>query len=140
MLLDLTKLCKAIESLETAIRCSHSPYLVELDAGFPEVVRAAVIQNFEFTFELSWKLLERWLAEKLGSAAVKGISHKALFRLAGERMLVDDPARWFSYFEARNKTTHTYNALVAEEVYAKAVMFLEDAKQLFNHLNRSEEI
>jgi nucleotidyltransferase substrate binding protein (TIGR01987 family) len=137
--MNLIKLRKAIESLETAIQCANSPLLTSLGQEFKEVARAAVIQNFEFTFELSWKMLERWLVEKLGAAYVKRLSHKALFRLAGERMLLTDPAHWFDYLEARNKTSHTYNVSVAEDVYGKAILFLDDAKGLLKNLDDNEE-
>jgi len=118
--MDLTKLQHAIESLETALRCSQLPSLAATDENLPEIIRAAVIQHFESTFELSWKMLERALSKKLGSATVKSMSNKMLFRTAAERSPLDDPLQWFAYLEARNKTSHTYNESVAENVYEKS--------------------
>ena len=134
--MDFTKLHRAIEALETALRCSQMPNLTAVDKELPKVVRAAVIQHFEFTFELSWKMLERLLGEKLGSSTVKHMSHKTLFRVAAERLLLDDPQRWFAYLDARNKTSHTYNEPVAEDVYEKASAFLGDAKKLLATLEQ----
>ena len=128
--MDLTKLRQAIESLETALRCSQMPNLAAMDEHLPQVVRAAVIQHFEFTFELSWKMLERVLSEKLGSNTIKHMSNKMLFRVAAERLLLNEPQRWFTYLDARNKTSHTYNESIAEDVYRKASAFLDDAKKL----------
>ena len=128
--MDLTKLRRAIESLESALRCSQMPNLAAMDEDLPQVIRAAVIQHFEFTFELSWKMLERFLSEKLGSGTVKHMSNKMLFRVAAERLLLDEPQRWFTYLDARNKTSHTYNESVADDVYGKATAFLDDAKKL----------
>jgi nucleotidyltransferase substrate binding protein (TIGR01987 family) len=128
--MDLTKLRRAIESLEAALRCSQMPNLAAMDEHLPRVVRAAVIQHFEFTFELSWKMLERYLCEKLGPGTVKHMSNKMLFRVAAERALLDEPQRWFTYLDARNKTSHTYNESIADDVYGKATAFLDDAKKL----------
>jgi len=137
--MDFTKLRCAIASLETALRCSQMPSLVATDESLPEVVRAAVIQNFECTFELSWKMLERRLAEKQGSDTVKRMSNRKLFRCAAERSLLDDPERWFTYLEARNKTSHTYNKSVAEDVYEEIPAFLDDAKKLLAALERFDD-
>ena len=128
--MDFTKLRQAIESLETALRCSQMPLLADVDENLPNIVRAAVIQHFEFTFELSRKMLERLLSEELGSSAVKQMTNKALFRVAAERLLIEDPLLWFTYLDARNKTSHTYNESVADDVYEKTSAFLGDAKKL----------
>jgi nucleotidyltransferase substrate binding protein (TIGR01987 family) len=137
--MDLTKLRRAIETLETALRCSQLPHLADLDENLPHVIRAAVIQHFEFTFELSWKMLERQLSEKLGSSAVKQMTNKALFRVAAERLLIEEPQRWFAYLDARNQTSHTYNESVADDVYGQIPAFLDDAKKLLAALEQLVE-
>jgi nucleotidyltransferase substrate binding protein (TIGR01987 family) len=38
-------------------------------------------------------------------------------RVAAQINLIDDPATWLDYVEHRNRTTHTYNEEVADEVY-----------------------
>jgi nucleotidyltransferase substrate binding protein (TIGR01987 family) len=136
--MDFTKLRQTIESLEAALRCSQMPNLSAMDRDLPKVIRAAVIQHFEFTFELSWKMLERLLGKKLGSDTVKRMSHKTLFRVAAERSLLGEPRRWLTYLDARNKTSHTYNVSVAEDVYGKIPAFLDDAKKLLAALERLE--
>jgi nucleotidyltransferase substrate binding protein (TIGR01987 family) len=134
--MDLTKLRHAIESLESALRCSQMPNLAAMDEDLPNVIRAAVIQHFEFTFELSWKMLERLLSEKMGANSVKSMSNKMLFRVAAERSLLEDSRRWFTYLDARNKTSHTYNESAAEDVYGKIPAFLDDAQKLLAALER----
>jgi nucleotidyltransferase substrate binding protein (TIGR01987 family) len=133
---DLTKLRRAIESLEVALRGSQMPNLSEVDKDLPDVIRSAVIQHFEFTFELSWKMLERLLGGKLGSSTVKHMSNKMLFRTAAERSLLEEPQRWFTYLDARSKTSHTYNESIAKDVYEIIPAFLDDAKKLLAALDR----
>jgi nucleotidyltransferase substrate binding protein (TIGR01987 family) len=103
-----------------------------------EFVRDAVIQRFEYTYELAWKSLQRRLTEDLGSEAVAPLSRRDLFRLAAERALIDDPLPWFEYHKARNITSRTYNERIAEEVYVVAQAFLSDVESLLRVLEGSD--
>ena len=131
MALELGSLRDAVRSLEDALREAGSPTFMDpLTPGQRSVVRAGVIQNFEFTYELCWKFMKRWLEENLGSPYVDGIPRKELFRLSAEHRLIDDVEIWFAYQKARNVTSHTYQASVADEVFAAASRFLADAQSL----------
>ncbi|HEY1835297.1 MAG TPA: HI0074 family nucleotidyltransferase substrate-binding subunit [Candidatus Saccharimonadales bacterium] len=79
-----------------------------------EFQRAAVIQAFEFCFELSWKYLKT-LVEDDGSMIA---SPKAVIREAARHGFIDNPEDWFGFLQSRNLTTHTYIEAVAEKVYA----------------------
>lgn len=53
-----------------------------------------------------------------------------MFRLAAENRLIDDVERWMRHHHARNIMSHTYDPAVAEQVYAAARGFAEDAERL----------
>lgn len=74
-----------------------------LDDVKRQAVRSEVIQHFEVTYELSWKLTKRWLSLLGESFAVEGVSRRQLFRLAAEHRLIDDVEKWMRYHEARNE-------------------------------------
>ena len=93
-------------------------------------LKAGAIQNFEFTYELCWKFMKRWLDENIGAAYVDGVPRVQLFRLAAESQLITDVDKWMEYHRARNKTSHTYDVEVAESVYLSARDFLQDAERL----------
>jgi hypothetical protein len=58
--LDLSSLRKAIASLEGAIEVvSDSPWFDRQPANLQNTLIAGVIQNFEFVYELSIKMLRR---------------------------------------------------------------------------------
>ena len=88
-----------------------------------EGVQAGLIQHFEFSYELSWKFMERFFVRE---GLPSGFTRKGLFREAIRVGLIEDFHGWVKYNEARNKTSHTYDEVTAEEVYEAAkVFFLE---------------
>ncbi len=123
--LDLSSLENAVASLQRALEITEANRYTNED--YHEVLQAGVIQNFEFTYELCWKFMKRWLETNLGSVYVDGLSRHELFRLAAEHGLIDETDKWFKYHEARNETSHTYEKAVAERVFKVAKEFLEDA-------------
>ena len=47
-------------------------------------IRSGVIQNFKITYELSWKLMARWLNTYIGPGISDGVTRRELFRLTAE--------------------------------------------------------
>ena len=139
MTLDLSSLRKAVDSLERAIKVANTMIHGEVDTDQEEVIRAGVIQNFEFTYELCWKFMKRWLEEIAAGEAVDGLTMKELFRMAAERHLIKDVESWFDYQKKRNKTAHTYDANIAEDVFNTAVCFVTDAKDLLKSLEEKND-
>lgn len=103
------------------------------DPALREQFRAAVIQAFEFSFELSWKFIKRYL-EQFSLEKVDGFTAKQLFRVAHEQGLIQHVDAWFKYLEKRNLTSHTYDGTIAERVYEGAKDFLGDARYLLKKL------
>jgi len=135
MKLDLSSLRKAVESLEKALRVANDTvFMSRLNDDQKETVRAGVIQNFEFTYELCWKFMRRWLEVNLGAAYVAGVSRRQLFRLSAEHRLIDDVDRWMVFHDARNETSHTYDESTAEDVFETAQTFVDDAQTLLKAL------
>ncbi|MHC4511099.1 MAG: nucleotidyltransferase substrate binding protein [Planctomycetota bacterium] len=135
MKLDLSSLRKAVESLEKTLRVADdNTFMSRLNEDQKEAVRAGVIQNFEFTYELCWKFMRRWLEVNLGSVYVAGVARRQLFRLSAEHRLVSDVDRWMEYHDARNETAHTYDENTAADVFETAHPFLADARKLLEAL------
>lgn len=128
MKLDLSSFEKAIQSLHRAITRS------EKDKS-DEELRDAVIQRFEYTYELAWKMMKRQLeAESATPATIDGLSFRDLLRDAAEKGLIEEVEVWFEYRDARNRTSHTYDSLNASEVYEVALKFFPKAKALLDKL------
>ena len=93
-----------------------------------ECIRDAVIQRFEYTYELCWKFIKRDLTEDSGAEAINMLSRRDLFRIAADKGLIADQLSWFTFHKARNKTSHTYNKQTAENTYIIALDFLPCAQ------------
>jgi len=133
--LDLSSLRKAIESLEKTLKVAENKELAAgLDDDAKDAIRAGGIQNFEFTYELCWKFMRRWLGINVGSTYVDGVTRRELFRLSAENRLISDVEQWMEYHDARNETAHTYNEDTADDVFETSRIFLADAKKLLEAL------
>lgn len=92
MELDLTSFHKAIQSLETALRVydSYSSKQSQ-DPELVQTLKAGVVQNFEFTYELAWKFIKRWLELNVGDNTTKQVfTRRETYRYAAEAGLIDD--------------------------------------------------
>ncbi|MGG5255142.1 nucleotidyltransferase substrate binding protein [Neobacillus sp. SM06] len=83
-----------------------------------DIVFDGVIQRFEFTFELSWKLLKLHL-EFTGIGELR--SPRAIIREAYAAGIIDNGDEWISMMEDRNKTSHIYDEEEAKIIYLKIV-------------------
>lgn len=101
-------------------------------------LRNSVIQCFEFTYELSWKMLKRHLEATSASPADLDQAHfQDLIREGNVRgLLRSDWLRWKTYRQARNDSGHTCNQAKAEMVFAMAPDFLAEAQALYQALTR----
>ena len=134
-MLDLSSLKKAVNALDDALTEAHNKaFMQKLTQKQVALIQAGVIQHFEFTYELCWKFMQRWLAENLGRVYIDGISRRELFRFAAEHRLIEKVEPWWHFHRARNLTTHVYDEEVAQEVFEAASQFLSQAKILLANL------
>lgn len=126
--LDFSPFQSALKQLEEGLRTAdENPH--------SEIIRDGVIQRFEYSHELALKFIKRVLESRHGDR-VDQMAYNDILRTAAERGYIDDPAAWFAYRNARNETSHTYDANVAASVFASASPFLHDARLLLERLER----
>ena len=134
--LDLKSLRDAIKSLEESLEVVEAPNWFELQ--LPRVqntILAGVIQNFEFVYEISVKMIRRRLEmDSLEPTGVDSQDFRTLLRNAGETGLVGAPESWFKYRTMRNITAHTYDHEKARQVYQETLVFIADARALLVEL------
>jgi nucleotidyltransferase substrate binding protein (TIGR01987 family) len=127
----------SLESLEKA--------LTRLEEGFGEAalypqlltLRDGVIQRFEVSMDLSWKLLQRALKEiyRVEEGAI--LTRKDVFRQAARHHLIESAETWLGHYEARNRTSHLYDSTEAVRTFERARSFLADARITLERLRNA---
>lgn len=97
---------RAFQALRRAVELAAQRDLSELE-------QQGLVQGFEFTHELAWKVLKDYLEEQ-GVAGI--IGSKNATREAFKNGLIDDGEAWMEMIKARNLSSHTYNPETAEEI------------------------
>jgi nucleotidyltransferase substrate binding protein (TIGR01987 family) len=129
MKLDLSSFEKALASLKEA--------LIELQKdttnGF---VKDSVVQRFEYTYELSHKMLKRFLAvAEFSSQEIDGMVFGEIIRTANEKgLLLNDLTKWNEYRKMRNITSHSYDVSKADAVISIVPDFASEADFLLKKL------
>ncbi len=90
---------KALARMDEVVTLWHSRKLSDLE-------RDGMIQRFEYTQELAWKLLKNYI-EYQGEAQMGG--SRDTIRQAFRLGLIENSEPWFDMLESRNLTSHVYD-------------------------------
>ncbi len=99
---------KAFSQLEGAVILSNERNLTTLE-------EQGMIQAFECTHELAWKMTKDFLEEK-GNSELFG--SKDTTRLAFKLGIIENGEVWMDMIKSRNLTSHTYNEDTAQSIVA----------------------
>lgn len=134
--LDLSSLRAAIDSLLQGLAVvGDQNWFGAQSIAVQNTLIAGVIQNFEFVYEQSIKMLRRELERSAASPTeVDFDNFRDLLRTAAEKGLIANVQAWFSYRKMRNITAHTYDHAKAQQVYAGTLAFIDDAKDVLARL------
>lgn len=129
MKLDLNALEKANISFSKAI----NEYSLNEDNEF---VRDSVIQRFEYTYELSSKIIKRYLSvTSADPSSINEMSFQELVRESYTKgILKNSWDIWKRYRENRNRTSHGYNETDAIEIAENVQVFYSEVEFLLSKL------
>ena len=124
---------KALKQLEKAIRLSEQRELSELE-------KQGLIQAFEFTHELAWNVMKDFF-EYQGNTSISGSRDAA--REAFNKGLIENGEAWMDMIKSRNKSSHTYNEEIAEEIsdaiYKEYYPVFVELQKKFMSLKKKEQ-
>ncbi len=97
--------------------------------GVEDILKQGLIQSFEFTHELAWKIMKDF-AEYQGNTQITG-SRDAI-RYAASVNLITNAHVWMDMIVSRNKTLHTYNEETANEIFRNIITQYSPLFDTFN--------
>jgi nucleotidyltransferase substrate binding protein (TIGR01987 family) len=115
------------ESLKQQFRNAVARLIEVLQEKKTDIIRDSAIQRFEFTFDLSWKVLKEILEVEYG---VTCASPKKCLRDAYKQGIITYDDLWMDMTDWRNAAVHTYNEELADSLYEKLPRALEKFKYL----------
>ena len=130
--LDLTNIKNAISTLEEAINY----YNTDVEQPIKNMYADSCIQRFEYTYELSWKIMKKYL-KLFFNKTEQELTIKNIFRYMQGYGLIKDWTKWVEYNDARNNTAHEYNFNKAQFVLTVLKTFLDDVKNFIICLEKS---
>lgn len=83
-------------------------------ASLKQLEKEGIIQRFEYTFELAWKVLKDKM--EFDGIVLDQISPKAVVRQAFAAKYINDPETWLKMIGDRNLMSHTYDFVKFEAV------------------------
>lgn len=123
-----------VDDLRVVRLASFGDAMVRLEAALAqprtEWTRDAAIQRFEFTFELAWKSASACVRAEGLDARSPREALRASYRLGW----VDDEALWLRMLDDRNRTSHSYNEAVADEIFSRLPEYVAALRALRERL------
>ena len=125
---------KALLKLEESVNYINHNVLVEEDLGYivDELIKEGLIQRFEYTHELAWNVMKDYALFQ-GNSTIGG--SRDATREAYKLQIIGNADLWMDMIQSRNKTSHTYNEEIANEIYGKIIheyfqLFLDFQKKM----------
>jgi nucleotidyltransferase substrate binding protein (TIGR01987 family) len=83
-----------------------------------DIIKEGIIQRFEFTHELAWKLMKDYL-EYEGYQNITG--SRSATKEAFNKGLLTEGQLWMDMIESRNNTVHTYHENILQTEFQQIV-------------------
>lgn len=115
---------KALSKLEEAVTRIDQDYPLDNEGNIDEddflddIIKEGLIQRFEYTHELAWKVMKDYLKDV---GEVKTIGSKDATREALTADLITDGEIWIEMILSRNQTSHIYNEHTANDIFTKVI-------------------
>ncbi|MAZ48555.1 MAG: nucleotidyltransferase [Halobacteriovoraceae bacterium] len=111
------------EKLEKALAQLKSAVLSDLKS---DLERDGVIQRFEYTIELLWKVAKKVLEEN----GVVAIAPKDTIRELANVGWISNPDEFIKYLKMRNESSHSYREEIAKKIFESAKTFVPACESL----------
>ncbi|MBZ9633739.1 nucleotidyltransferase substrate binding protein [Clostridium sp. FP1] len=105
----------------------------DLYDGKNEIIRDSLIQRFEFTYELTHKMLKEFM--NFQGVTLENSFPRTIFKKAYVNNIISDELVWINLLEDRNSTSHIYNEKLANEIAKRiANKYVDSIGELIKNL------
>lgn len=102
------------DNFERALNLLNEALIIMNERSLTPLELEGVIQRFEYTWELTWKVLKDYLEFK--GIILDTITPADVLKTAIAANLISNGETWMEALDARNKMSHTYNFKKFEQV------------------------
>ena len=106
---------KAYEKFRKAVVGKDEYY----DQGFGDIYLDLIVKRFEFTYEMSWKAIKRYL-DYIGLGCT---GPRMCFKEAFTQRVIEHEEIWIDMIEQRNLSSHIYDEDEIKEILEKVVAY-----------------
>ena len=134
MEIDITNLKSAIQTLKSSIKTLEE----NKTCDFVDMLEDSCIKRFEYTLEISRKIMKRIL-KKIYGKSEEELTVNNTFRFMQGYKFIPNWESWKNYYEKRNNTAHEYNLEKSRTLIKIIPDFIEDTDILINNIERKIE-
>jgi len=106
MMYTRTRWIQRFQNFERALQRLRDALAQPLES-LSELEQEGLIQRFEYTYELAWKLMKDYLEH--GGTEIVPVTPRNVVKEAFAAKLIEDGSIWADMVEKRNLTSHIYN-------------------------------
>lgn len=124
----ISNLSKAFNRFSNAIKRKKEFY----EQGYSDIFLDLIVKRFEFTYEISWKAIKRYL-DYIG---IDCKNPRDCFKEAYQQGLITDENIWLEMIEQRNLSSHIYDEEEISGILEQIDNYQNAFHQLINNLNK----
>lgn len=129
MSIDLSNLKSALKTLKSSMDTLDE----NRSCGFADMLEDSCIKRFEYTLEISRKLMKRVL-KKIYGKTEEELTVNNVFRFMQWYKFIPNWENWREYYEKKNNTAHEYNLEKSRKLIEIIPDFINDTEILVKNL------
>ena len=129
-MIDISNLEASLETLKSSMNILEKNKSCE----FTDMLEDSCIKRFEYTLEISRKLMKKVLKKVYGKNEEE-LTVNNTFRYMQGYKFVSNWENWREYYEKRNNTAHEYSLVKSRELIEIIPRFIKDTDCLIKNLN-----
>lgn len=130
MTIDISNLKSALQTLKSSMKILEE----NRTCDFADMLEDSCIKRFEYTLELSRKMMKRVLKNIYGKSEEE-LTVNNTFRFMQGYKFIENWENWKNYYEKRNNTAHEYNLEKSRKLVEIIPQFIEDTDFLVKNLD-----